>query len=87
MAQTYVDAKRGPLALEPVGLNEACLTTETQPFKKAVDGEISVVGLGKGTVEANVLEQPAHHSAERPVASPLPCVAGAKVTPTSAVWG
>ena len=87
MAQTCVDAKRGPLALEPVGLDEACLATETQPFKKAVDGEVSVVGLGKDAMEARVLEQPAHHGAERLVANPLPCVAGAKVTPTSAVWG
>ena len=64
MAQARVDTKRGPFAFEPVSLDEASLAPEVKPFEEAVDGEVSVVGLGKDAMDAMVLEQPGHHGAK-----------------------
>ena len=58
MVQARVDAKRGPLAFEPVGLDEACLAPEAEPLEEAMDREVSIVGLGKDAVHAMLLEQP-----------------------------
>src|SRR3954449_6266781 len=59
------DAQGPPLALEPVGLDEASLAAEAEAFEEPVDGDVAVVGLGVDATEPVRLEQHADPRRER----------------------
>ena len=63
--QARVDTEGGPLALEPVGFDQARLAAKAQPFEHAVNREIAVVRPREDAVHRVMLEQPRHHRGER----------------------
>lgn len=63
--QHRVEAQRRPLALEPVRLDQAPLAAEARALEQTPNRNVAIVGLGKDSVHATLLEEFCHDGRKR----------------------
>lgn len=80
-----VDPQGRPPALEPIGLQQTRLTPEAETLEQPLDRPVAVIGVGDDPMHVVDVEERRNEPVSASRVRPLPWLAGASVTPISAV--